>query len=50
MKSYSPREMRTAVLVAVVLTAIAVVALFDPSCQPRTDVPHTGAVRSIVPK
>ena len=50
MKSYTPRELRNAVLLAVVLTAVAVVALLDPSCQPRTDIPHSGPSRSLAPR
>lgn len=50
MRRYTPREMRSAMLLAVLLTAIAVVALLDPSCQPRTDIPHTGPSRSLAPR
>ena len=49
MRNYSPRELRNAVILAVLLTAIAVVALLDPSCQPRTDIQHSGTSRSIAP-
>lgn len=42
MRTYTPHELRNAVVMAVLLTALAVVALHDPSCQPPTDIPHSG--------
>ena len=42
MRRYTPQELRSAVVVAVVVTAIAVLALLDPSCRPRTDLPTSG--------
>jgi hypothetical protein len=49
MRSYTPRELRNAVLLAVVLTALGTVALLDPSCQPRTDTSHSGPSHSLSP-
>jgi hypothetical protein len=49
MRSYTPREIRSAVLLAVVVTAIAMLALLDPSCQ-RTSSPHAGPSRSLAPR
>ena len=49
MRNYTPRELHRAVLLAVLLTALAVVALLDPSCEPRTGIPHPGPSRSITP-
>ncbi|MBL9203757.1 MAG: hypothetical protein JNN01_01630 [Opitutaceae bacterium] len=41
MKNPSPRDLRNAVVISVLLTAIVVLALFDPSCRrdPNTDPP-----------
>lgn len=47
MKSYTPRDVRHAVLLAVLLTAVAMLALLDPSCQ-RSG-PRTGPSRSLAP-
>lgn len=49
MRSYTPREVRNAVLLAVLLTVLAMVALLDPSCRPRPDIPHSGPTRSLAP-
>ncbi len=50
MRSYTPRELRSAVIFAALLTAIAVIALLEPSCQLRTDFSHAGPSRSIAPR
>lgn len=49
MRTYTPRELRLAVTIAVVLTAVVMFALLDPSCRPRRDVPHAGPSRSLAP-
>ncbi len=49
MKSYTAREVRNAVLLAVMATAIAMVALLDPSCRPAPNKLHQGPSRSILP-
>lgn len=41
--------MRTAVMLAVLLTAFAMWALFDPSCGLRPGGPHAGPSRSLQP-
>lgn len=45
----TPRDLRNAVLVAVVVTAVVTLALVDPSCRRRPDAPVTGPTRSIAP-
>jgi hypothetical protein len=50
MRSYTPREIRIAVLLTVVLTVFVTAALLDPSCQRRTDMPHTAPTRSLAPR
>ena len=47
MRTYTSRELRHAVLLAVALTALAMVALLDPTCR-RSDGGHsTGPSRSL---
>jgi hypothetical protein len=46
MKTYTPRELRSAIVLAVLLTVIVMLALMDPSCQPRTGLPQSGPLRS----
>lgn len=50
MKTYTARELRQAVLLAVVLTALITIALLDPTCRQPTDVPHTAPSRSLAPR
>ncbi len=47
--SPTPRDLRNAVLVAIVVTAVVTLALVDPSCRRRQDVPVGGPSRSIAP-
>lgn len=50
MRRYTYRELRSAVVLAVLLTALAVVALLDPSCHRQSEGPHAGPTRSILPR
>lgn len=45
----TPRDLRTAVLVTIVVTAVVTLALVDPSCGRRQDMPATGPSHSIAP-
>ncbi len=47
MRTYTPQELRHAVLLAVVLTAIAMAALLDPSCHRSDGGLATGPSRSL---
>lgn len=49
MRSYTPREMRTAVLLAVLLTAFAMWALFDPACVRRPGATPEEPSHSLIP-
>ena len=48
-KKFTPRDLRNAVILAVVITATVVFALFDPSCQRFDPSPSPGPSRSVVP-
>lgn len=50
MRNYSPRELRSAIVLAVILTAVAIFAIADPSCRPQPDAPPTGPHRSLAPR
>jgi len=47
MKHYTPRELRVAIFVTVVLTLLTVLALLDPSCQ--GPLPMTHPVHAVSP-
>ena len=50
MKTYTPRELRSAVLLAVVITMTVMLALLDPSCRHNVDSYRLGWGRSISPR
>lgn len=50
MKTYTPREMRSAVLLAVLITMTVMLALLDPSCRRNIDSYQGGWGRSISPR
>lgn len=50
MKTYTPRQLRQAVLLAVMLTALACLTLLDPSCQTRPGPAEHGPARSLAPR
>lgn len=45
----TPRDLRNAVLVTIVVTAVVTLALFDPSCRRKQDVPVSGPTHSVAP-
>lgn len=45
----TPRDLRNAVLVTIVVTAVATLALVDPSCRRKQEAPAGGPTRSIAP-
>lgn len=47
MKTYTPRQVRNAVLLAVLLTVVAMLALLDRSCERVGS--RTGPSRSLAP-
>ena len=49
MKNPTPRDVRNAVFIAVVLTATAVLALLDPSCRRFNPSEKPGPTRSLAP-
>lgn len=50
MRSYTPGEVRSAVVLAVFVTAIVAIALLDPSCRREPGGPHDGPARSVSPR
>lgn len=50
MKQPTPKDVRHAVILAVIITVVVMFALFDPSCQPREPESHPGPSRSIAPR
>jgi hypothetical protein len=48
MRTYTPRELRHAILLTVALTVTATFALFDPSCRPVDHRAEPGS-RSLAP-
>jgi hypothetical protein len=50
MKQPTHQDVRNAVALAVVVTVIVMLALFDPSCQPRTDGPPARGSWAIAPR
>lgn len=50
MKRYTARELRHAVVLAVVVTAVVVVALLDPTCERHAKTTEPVPVRSIFPR
>ncbi|WP_414662127.1 hypothetical protein [Horticoccus sp. 23ND18S-11] len=50
MNSPAPRDLRYAVGVAVVVTALLTFALVDLSCTPNEPAPHPGASHSLAPR
>jgi len=50
MKDPTPRDLRNAVVITVIVTAIVMMALLDPSCRSRVGLPsQEGPSRSIHP-
>ena len=49
MKQPTPRDVRNAVVLAVLVTMIVMCALFDPSCQRQTDAFRWGPLPSTPP-
>jgi len=50
MKTYTPREMRSAVMLAVLITMTVLLALLDPSFRRNVDPYRIGWGRSISPR
>lgn len=45
----TPRDLRNAVLVAIVVTAVVTLALVDPSCRRNEEAPVSGPTHSVAP-
>ena len=50
MRRYSPRELRLAIALTALLTALAMLALLDPACRPRDDAAPTHGPRLPPPR
>jgi hypothetical protein len=46
-KHYTPRELRSAVILAVLLTVVTMMAFFDPSCHPQSTATESEPSRAI---
>jgi hypothetical protein len=50
MRHYSPRELRLAIALTALLTALAMLALLDPSCRRRDETQPPHASRLLPPR
>jgi hypothetical protein len=50
MQNPTPRGLRNAVIITAIVAAVVTIALLDPSCRPRSDIPHEGPIRSLAPR